>query len=300
MLEHMQTLVDALQRFEFVYPFVMAGVWVAGAVFFWWFEERRCGELAGRLPTPCPRAAVIVPCHNEAPQIRETIRALSELRYPAYEIIAIDDGSTDATGAILEALAADEPRLRVLRLRSESGQGRGPACRGPADGRGVRDLHRRGRASRRGCRHLDGAGVGVEPRGRRRDREPPDPHAVDRTRTAADRRVLDPGGAHQAGSDGHGPPLHRLGRGLRLPAARARRGGVLAHGHAYRGRPHHLAPAARRLARAVRAPSPLLDPQPGDSARSLAAAPSLGHGRRPGVFRAACRSFSDGGRAGCG
>ena len=40
MLEHVQAVVDSFQRFEFVYPFVMAGVWVAGAVFFWWLEER--------------------------------------------------------------------------------------------------------------------------------------------------------------------------------------------------------------------------------------------------------------------
>jgi biofilm PGA synthesis N-glycosyltransferase PgaC len=65
---------------------------------------------------------VIVPCNDEAPQVRDTIRALSELRYPDYEIVAVDDGSTDATGAILEELAAREPRLRVLRLPANRGK----------------------------------------------------------------------------------------------------------------------------------------------------------------------------------
>jgi biofilm PGA synthesis N-glycosyltransferase PgaC len=122
-LAHGQAVVDALQRFEFVYPFVMAGVWVAGALFFWWFEER--GPVAGGPSPPpggWPRAAVIVPCHNEAAQVRDTIRALAELRYPHYEIIAIDDGSTDTTGEILEVLAAGEPRLRVLRLPVNRGK----------------------------------------------------------------------------------------------------------------------------------------------------------------------------------
>jgi biofilm PGA synthesis N-glycosyltransferase PgaC len=118
-----QAVIDFLQRFEFVYPFVMAGVWVAGALFFWWFEERRAPTvIAPTLAEAWPRAAVIVPCHNEAPQVRDTIRALTELRYPDYEIIAVDDGSTDATGEILEALAASEPRLRVLRLPANRGK----------------------------------------------------------------------------------------------------------------------------------------------------------------------------------
>jgi biofilm PGA synthesis N-glycosyltransferase PgaC len=118
-----QAVVDALQRFEFSYPFVMAGVWMAGAAFFWWFEERRQAEsIDFARPGSWPRATVIVPCHNEAPQVRETIRALTELRYPDYEIVAVDDGSRDETGAILESLAATEPRLRVLRLPVNRGK----------------------------------------------------------------------------------------------------------------------------------------------------------------------------------
>jgi len=123
MLEHAQAIVDALQRFEFVYPFVMGGIWVAGALFFWWFEERGVPDShRPALPAPCPSVAVIVPCHNEAPQVGDTIRALTELHYSDYEIIAVDDGSTDGTGRILQALAAEEPRLRVLRLPVNRGK----------------------------------------------------------------------------------------------------------------------------------------------------------------------------------
>lgn len=119
----LQAIVDLLQRFEFVYPFVMAAVWVAGALFFWWLEERGADGATGpTLSGPWPRAAIVVPCHNEAPQIVDTIRALAELRYPDYEIVAVDDGSTDRTAEILEQLAAAEPRLRVLRLPQNRGK----------------------------------------------------------------------------------------------------------------------------------------------------------------------------------
>jgi hypothetical protein len=74
-LDHAQAIVYALQRFAFVYPFVLAG---GGAVFSWWFEEREGIDLIEPpLPGARPSAAVIVPGHNEAPQMRETIRALS-------------------------------------------------------------------------------------------------------------------------------------------------------------------------------------------------------------------------------
>jgi biofilm PGA synthesis N-glycosyltransferase PgaC len=122
-MEHAQPLVDALQRFEFTYPFVMACVWVAGALFYWWFEERG-GPRADQPPATAawPRAAVIVPCHDEAPHVVETVRALTRLRYPDYEIIAVNDGSTDATGRLLDELAAAEPRLRAVHLPENRGK----------------------------------------------------------------------------------------------------------------------------------------------------------------------------------
>ncbi len=123
MIDHAQAVVDALQKFEFGYPFVMAAVWIAGGVFFWWFEERS-GPDHDRPPRLAryPKAAVIVPCHNEARQIVETIDALRRLSYPNYEIVAVDDGSTDDTGEILGTLAATESRLRVVRLATNRGK----------------------------------------------------------------------------------------------------------------------------------------------------------------------------------
>ena len=119
----MQELVDVLQRFEFGYPFVMAWVWVAGAVFFWWIEERR-GAPHDRPPVLArpPKVAIIVPCHNEAAHIAETIDALTRIRYPDYEIVAVDDGSTDDTGRVLDALAPAEPRLRVVHHAKNQGK----------------------------------------------------------------------------------------------------------------------------------------------------------------------------------
>jgi glycosyltransferase involved in cell wall biosynthesis len=69
--------------------------------------------------------SVIVPIRNEAPSLEELHRELTDtLRRSrrSYEIIAIDDGSTDDSFAILTRLQAEDPHLRVIRFRRNFGQ----------------------------------------------------------------------------------------------------------------------------------------------------------------------------------
>ena len=72
-----------------------------------------------------PHISVVIPAHNEAenilPLYEELCRALSALR-KTYEIIFIDDGSTDATFDRLAALAASDGSVRVIRFRRNFGQ----------------------------------------------------------------------------------------------------------------------------------------------------------------------------------
>jgi len=77
-----------------------------------------------------PLVSILIPAHNEERVIRKTIRKITAFDYPRdkMEIIAIDDSSTDSTGALLDALAADDPRIRVLHLAPpEGGQGKSRA-----------------------------------------------------------------------------------------------------------------------------------------------------------------------------
>lgn len=48
-----------------------------------------------------PRVSVLVPAHNEAETIEQSLRALLTLEYPALEVVVVNDGSTDATLATL-------------------------------------------------------------------------------------------------------------------------------------------------------------------------------------------------------
>ena len=60
-----------------------------------------------------PKASIIVPAFNVAATLSETLHALSAQTFRDFEIIVVDDGSSDETAAI--ARAHDDPRLRLVR-----------------------------------------------------------------------------------------------------------------------------------------------------------------------------------------
>jgi cellulose synthase/poly-beta-1,6-N-acetylglucosamine synthase-like glycosyltransferase/peptidoglycan/xylan/chitin deacetylase (PgdA/CDA1 family) len=59
---------------------------------------------------------VVVPAHNEAANIANTVRSLVASDYPEVYVIVVDDGSTDDTTAIVQAL--NLPRVRVIRQQN--------------------------------------------------------------------------------------------------------------------------------------------------------------------------------------
>jgi biofilm PGA synthesis N-glycosyltransferase PgaC len=119
----MNNLFVAITAFCFGYPFVMAFYWMAGAVLYHWLRGRH-EPLPGAPPrlADYPPVSILVPCHNEASQLDETFGALALVDYPDFEIIAINDGSTDRTGAMLDAMTQHIQRLRVVHLESNQGK----------------------------------------------------------------------------------------------------------------------------------------------------------------------------------
>ncbi|MHA6202948.1 poly-beta-1,6-N-acetyl-D-glucosamine synthase [Dyella soli] len=108
--------VQIAKAYIFFYPLTMSCIWMLGALVFYLRYERHPHRRVSEPPllSDYPFVAVLVPCYNEQHNIEETIDALMELQYPNFEVVAINDGSTDDTEKLLDALAAQHPRLRVI------------------------------------------------------------------------------------------------------------------------------------------------------------------------------------------
>jgi hypothetical protein len=77
---------------------------------------RALRDVSPALDSESPRVSIIVAARNEQRNIREALQSLLALGYADYELIVVNDRSTDATGLILNDLADAEPRLKVIHV----------------------------------------------------------------------------------------------------------------------------------------------------------------------------------------
>jgi peptidoglycan-N-acetylglucosamine deacetylase len=59
--------------------------------------------------------SVVVAAYNEEAVIADTIRSVARSRYGNLEVVVVDDGSTDGTARVVDGLARNDPRVRLLR-----------------------------------------------------------------------------------------------------------------------------------------------------------------------------------------
>ena len=86
-----------------------------------WFSYMHQRELAsGEAYENYPFISIIVPAYNEAEVIQSSLSSLLELRYPYYEIIAVDDGSTDGTFEKMKEFEGNHYGVRVSVYRKEN------------------------------------------------------------------------------------------------------------------------------------------------------------------------------------
>ena len=119
------TIGKFLTEYLFLYPLFMSFIWTTGAIFYYFHWERHDikPDTLPILPEEPPLVSILVPCYNEAAQVADTIEALAHQTYPKFEIIAINDGSSDRTGEMLDSLLAQYPTiLRVVHHAENQGK----------------------------------------------------------------------------------------------------------------------------------------------------------------------------------
>lgn len=75
-----------------------------------------------RMSDSLPLISVIIPVYNIREYVDKCVRSVCAQSYGNLEIILVDDGSTDGSGEICDALASEDGRIRVLHVEN-SGQG---------------------------------------------------------------------------------------------------------------------------------------------------------------------------------
>ena len=122
---------EFFSAYSFYYPLFMAYVWMVGATFYYFRYERppkhhRDLQHSGLELPPVlaeyPLVTMVVPCYNEGPEIQDTVDYLLASTYPNFDILLVDDGSSDGTAEVLARLAAQYPKVRAIFLAKNQGK----------------------------------------------------------------------------------------------------------------------------------------------------------------------------------
>jgi len=114
----------AMLYFFGFYPILSAVVWLTTSLIYYARKEhlprdREAGLY--RLPDPPPRVSVVIPAYCEEKVIERTVEAALRIDYPDFEVVVVDDGSTDGT---VERILphVDSGRVRLLRKTVNEGK----------------------------------------------------------------------------------------------------------------------------------------------------------------------------------
>lgn len=111
---------EIVGAYLFYYPLVMSLIWMIGGLYYYFRYERNQPEYP--VLSSHPHISVLIPARNEEANLRETVEAVLQSPYPYYEIIIINDASTDRTGEIMRELVEEYKQVRILDLSVNQGK----------------------------------------------------------------------------------------------------------------------------------------------------------------------------------
>ena len=100
-----------------IYFYISTAIFIGGLFIVYWLHNQYHLDIVV-MPTPPPANAplisVCIPARNEERNIRACVEAILGQDYPNFNVIVLEDRSTDATGEILGSLAAQNDKLKII------------------------------------------------------------------------------------------------------------------------------------------------------------------------------------------
>src|ERR1041385_4115729 len=100
-----------------IYFYISTAAFIGGLLVVYWLHTQYHLDIVVT-PAPSPRDAplisVCVPARNEERNIRSCVESILAQDYPNFEVIVLDDRSTDGTSKILHELATQDNKLKVI------------------------------------------------------------------------------------------------------------------------------------------------------------------------------------------
>jgi chlorobactene glucosyltransferase len=113
---------------ELLFDWALTWLFLAQLALILWNQRALSRPLARLWEDDAPLVSVLVPARNEEDTIAECLRSLLAQDYPSLEIVVLDDGSTDATTAIVRAVGGSRVRLVSGRPLPPGWTGKNWAC----------------------------------------------------------------------------------------------------------------------------------------------------------------------------
>src|SRR5687768_38530 len=98
-----------------LYFYVSTAFFIGGMIIIYWLHnQHHLDIIVEQAPHPphTPLISACIPARNEERNIRACVEAILAQDYPNFEVIVLDDRSTDATSSILADIASRDPRLK--------------------------------------------------------------------------------------------------------------------------------------------------------------------------------------------
>ncbi|MFC6169412.1 glycosyltransferase family 2 protein [Loigolactobacillus jiayinensis] len=119
-----QTITTIILLILCLYPIVGSFFWFFGSLSYRFLRTNtEDNDWQVLPPAKQPMVTIMIPAHNEEVLIAATINYLfTELNYSNFEILVMNDGSTDKTSAIIKELQLKYPRLRMMEIVKNNGK----------------------------------------------------------------------------------------------------------------------------------------------------------------------------------